>query len=262
VVRLDRNRFLHLTDRYCGASRDERGQLALVRRVQVRDHHEGETTFGRHGPKQLLQCIQATRRRLDADDRKISYAVPSRQYRTCGLMVGQSILVLAPRIRRKQVDGSVTWRSRQVEICRSNPSRSSIVLLDSPWRLRSGGRAARRDIDDGAADSLHDGIAFIAFHSGAEEQGVALVDPEVPVAGAAKGSVDVALEGERSRPAPIVSSAACQLCEELAGLQNADGQLVPARQQMIVVADEHAISSSCERGEFAIRQGLRSHRTA
>jgi hypothetical protein len=31
--------------------------------------------------------------------------------------------------------------------------------------------------------------------------------------------------------APIVSSAAYQLCEELAGLQNADGQLVAARRR-------------------------------
>jgi hypothetical protein len=49
---------------------------------------------------------------------------------------------------------------------------------------------------------------------------------------------------------PIVTSAAYQLCEELAGLQNAKGQLVAACQQIIIVADEHALRSGGERSNL------------
>ena len=119
---------------------------------------------------------------------------------------------------------------------------------------RSGGRSARsshrRNVAHASADALHAGIALVALPGGAEEQGAVLVHPDVPVAGTAKGPVDVALE--TNGLAPIVSSAAYQLCEELAGLQNADEQLVAVRQQMIVVADEHALGSGGERSKFTI----------
>jgi hypothetical protein len=42
----------------------------------VRDYDKSETAPGRHGAEQLLQRFQATRRRADADDRKISHAIP------------------------------------------------------------------------------------------------------------------------------------------------------------------------------------------
>ena len=56
-------------------------------------------------------------------------------------------------------------------------------------------RVARRDVDHGAADALNTAIALVALLGGTKEQTAVPVHPDVAVARAAEGSVEVYVPG-------------------------------------------------------------------
>ena len=78
VVRLDRDLALHLDHRHLGMPAEQLGQVALARRIQVRDHDERHAGVARHGIEQLFQRVQPACRRANADDGKVCHRAPRR----------------------------------------------------------------------------------------------------------------------------------------------------------------------------------------
>ena len=55
---------------HAGTSIQQLDHVALPRRIEMLDDHEGHAAVGRHGAEQLLERLQPTRRRADPHDRE------------------------------------------------------------------------------------------------------------------------------------------------------------------------------------------------
>ena len=73
MVGLDFDRPLELHDRHPGASAQQLGKVALLRGIQMGRDHKAEPAIFRKGAEELLQGFEATCRRADAHDRKVSH---------------------------------------------------------------------------------------------------------------------------------------------------------------------------------------------
>ena len=68
LVRVDLHRVLGQMHRHRGITRDDRGQRALVVRIEVLNQHERHAAVGRHVREERLERIQTAGGRPDAND--------------------------------------------------------------------------------------------------------------------------------------------------------------------------------------------------
>jgi hypothetical protein len=78
MIGLDRDRLIDLNDRQGGAASQQLGQVADLRRIQMRSNNEAKPAVGWHRPEQLLQRLEAARSPLSGGIAPSSFCSASR----------------------------------------------------------------------------------------------------------------------------------------------------------------------------------------